>query len=86
MGITQANGRNLEPVNLHSEVFIRFNSPPFHVLKREFIPRVAAKWRKEFHRRGKKTSWLKLDEFSHSLESFRRREVKSHIPINMFKC
>ena len=43
MGISMANGRNLMPVNLHKEVFIRFNLPPSHGLKKTFIPKVAEK-------------------------------------------
>ena len=63
MGIALANGRNLEPPNLNKEVFIRFNSPPFHILQRKFIPKVAARWskKKDFFRKGKKRSGLKLD-------------------------
>ena len=95
MGIAVANGRNLEPANLNKEVFIRFNSPPLHILKEQFIPMAAAKWREtmkkehselEFYRRGKKKSGLKMDEVSHNLESFRQREEeKSHIPVELFK-
>jgi hypothetical protein len=90
MGIAVANGRNLEPANLNKEVFIRFNSPPLHILKQQFVPMVAAKWREtmklEFYRKGKKRSGLKTDELSHSLESFRsREEEKSHIPVELFK-
>ena len=89
MGIALANGRNLEAPNLDKEVFVRFNSPPFHILKKEFIPRVAAKWRKnrDFFRSGQKRSGMQINEWSHSIESFRRREEeKSHIPISLFKC
>ena len=76
------------------EVLIRFNSPPLHILKEQFIPMAAAKWREtmkkehselEFYRRGKKKSGLKMDELSHSLESFRQREEeKYHIPVELF--
>ncbi len=32
MGISVANRRNLMPVYLHKEVFIRYNLPPFNIL------------------------------------------------------
>ena len=74
MGIALANGRNLEPPNLNKEVYIRFNSPPFHILQRKFIPAVAARWKrqKEFSRRCKKKSGLRLYHLSYTLESFRK--------------
>ena len=89
MGIALANGRNLEPPNLNKEVFIRFNSPPFHILQRKFIPKVAARWskKKDFFRKGKKRSGLKLEHLSHTLESFRtREEERSHTPVTLFDC
>ena len=72
MGIALANGRNLEPPNLNKEVYIRFNSPPLHILQRKFIPAVAARWKrqKEFSRRCKKKSGLRLDHLSHTLEGW----------------
>jgi hypothetical protein len=92
MGISIANGRNLMPVYLHKEVFIRYNLPPFHVLKEKFIPSVARIWRmrsasgKEFFRKHPKTSGLKIDELSHSIEAFRKKEIeKSHFPVSLFR-
>ena len=88
MGIALANGRNLEPPNLNKEVYIRFNSPPFHILQKKFIPTVAARWKKqkEFYRRFKKKSGLRLYHLSHTMESFRKREEeRSHIPVKLFK-
>lgn len=91
MGISVANGRNLMPLYLHKEVFIRYNLPPFHVLKDKFIPKVAETWRKRnvsekgFFRKLPKRSGLQLSEVSHSLEAFRKaEEERSHFPVDLF--
>ena len=89
MGTAMSNGRNLMPIYLHKEVFIRFNLPPFHTLKSSFIPQVADTWRKRngksFFRRYQKRSGMKLNEVSHTLQSFRERErAKSHFPVSLF--
>ena len=91
MGISIANGRNLMPIYLHKEVFIRYNLPPFHILKQKFIPTVAETWRgrslsgKDFFRKKPKASGLKMSELSHSLEAFRKKESEnSHFPVDLF--
>jgi hypothetical protein len=79
------------PIYLHKEVFIRYNLPPFHILKQKFIPTVAETWRgrslsgKDFFRKKPKASGLKMSELSHSLEAFRKKESEnSHFPVDLF--
>lgn len=45
MNMQLSKGRNLRPTNLDKEVFCRFNLPPFHTLKKSFIPAISEKWR-----------------------------------------
>ena len=90
MGIATANGRNLRPANLEKEVFIRFNLPPFHILKKKFIPLVAKKWREEkqktFHRKHEKKVKAIALGISASLHNFRKNEeMCSHSPIEFFQ-
>lgn len=92
MGISVANGRNLMPTYLHKEVFIRYNLPPFHILRENFIPKVAKTWRsrnaagKNFFRKHPKRSGFQINEVSHSLEAFRKaEEERSHFPVDLFR-
>ena len=70
MGIPLANGRNLMPSDLNKEdFFFWYNSPPYHILVKDFIPKVAPRWRKlkdhDMFRKGKKRSGLKMNELGH---------------------
>ena len=88
MGTALSRSRIQMAVNMNKEVFIRFNLPPYHMLKKEFIPEVAKKWRgnKEFFRKYPKKSGLKMDELSASIESHRQRQTKkSHFPVDLFQ-
>ena len=64
MGLSVARSRHLRPENLHQEIFLKFNLPPFHILKQSgFIAKIAEHWRNtgEFSlfRKYKKKSGLK---------------------------
>ena len=85
MAISVSNGRNLQPINLRKEVFLRFNLPPIHHLEK-FTSELAKQWRvnkTNMYRKGKKRSGLKLDEISSTIENYRkRREEKSYTPVD----
>ena len=81
-----SNGRNLNPVNVNKEVFLRFNLPPFHILKERFIPSVAEEWRrtnKNVYRKHENKTKIAVKGVSSSLHSFRKKEKeRSHIPFD----
>ena len=44
MVLAFSSGRSLHPPNLNKDIFIRYNSPPFHILHQKFIPNVTKRW------------------------------------------
>ena len=81
MKIATGKGRNLEPINFSKEIFLCFNLPPLHILKRTFIPELAREFskKKQFFRKCANTfpsyqAKLKFINVSSSLGNFRKRE------------
>ena len=75
VAISVSNGRNLQPINLGKEVFLRFNLPPMHHLEK-FTSELAKQWRvnkTNMYRKGKKRSGLKLHEISFTIENYRKK-------------
>ena len=91
MNISVSRNRNLNSLYLQKEVYLKFNLPPFHILKENgYISQVAKIWRdkipgdKKFYRRykSKKASGLQFDSLSSSLDSFRKKECENcHFPL-----
>ena len=85
MAISVSNGRNLQPINLRKEVFLRFNLPPMHHLEK-LTSELAKQWRvnkTNMYRKGKKRSGLKLNEISSTIENYqKRKEEKSYTLVD----
>ena len=90
MVLAKARFRNSEPVNYAKEVFLRFNLPPLHVLKFNFVPSIVEKLlsEKEFHRKLEESRWQgkwKFPNVSASVGNFRvLEEESSRLPIEEF--
>ena len=90
MCIHHGRGRNLHPVNLNKELFLRFNLPPMHILKKSIIPAIVREKleceHKEFMSQHSRKDQLKFGYLSATIGNFRQSEEKnSHIPLSMFK-
>ena len=89
MNLQIGSGRNLHPVNLNKELFLRFNLGPLHVIKVNLIPQVVKEKvdneRKEFFTKTTQKSLLKYDCLSASVGNFRKKEEESsHLPVSIF--
>jgi len=93
MKISTGKNRNLEPINFSKEIYLCFNLPPLHVLKKSFIPEVVGELRKNkrFFRETAKgaasyLAKLKYKDASSSLGNFRtKEELKCRLPLEFFK-
>ena len=78
--MASGTGRVLYPEYYAMEIYLRFNLPPLHILKQNFIPEMvqSALARKEYPRRGDKIERqqrkLKYASISASIGNFRNRE------------
>ena len=93
MNIVQGKCRNIHPINFSKEIFLRYNLPPLHILKKKIIPEIvnflAGEKGKEFIRRGDGFDQQKrkftYQATSASLGNFRKNEeTVSHLPVSMF--
>ena len=92
MKIATGKGRNLEPLNFSKEIFLTFNLPPLHILKKKFIPEIAAELsrKKLFFRKCANTfpsyqAKLKFTDLSASLGNYRaREETNCRLPVELF--
>ena len=93
MALAFATGRSLHPPNLYKEVFIRFNSAPFHILQKKFIPKVTKRWidqgLKTFKRKGdgdhRQMRKLKHTSVSATIGNHRAKEEKiTMLPLHLF--
>ena len=68
MNIQLGSGRNLHPVNMNKEMFLRFNLAPLHVLKSSLIPEVVKdkieNERKTYFNKTNQKSMLKYESLS----------------------
>ena len=90
MNIQLGSGRNLHPVNMNKEMFLRFNLAPLHVLKSSLIPEVAKdkieNERKTYFNKTNQKSMLKYESLSASIGNFRKAaEERSCLPANVFE-
>ena len=88
-----SSGRGLHPPNLNKEICIRYNSPPLHILKEKFIPKVTRIWieqeKKEFTRQGeedkRQNRKFKFKSVSASIGNQRKKEeAHSMLPLSLF--
>ena len=82
MKVHEGKGRNLHLVNFSKEIFLKFNLPPLHIMKKKIIPEVAPNliWNET------KARPLKFDELSASNGNFRKSEEDNcHLPISNFQ-
>ena len=93
MNIAQGKCRNIHPINFSKEIFLRYNLPPLHILKKKIIPEIvnflAGEKGKEFIRRGdgfdRQKRKFTYHATSASLGNFRKNEeTVSHLPVSMF--
>ena len=90
MNIQLGSGRNLHPVNMNKEMFLRFNLAPLHVLKSLLIPEVVKdkieNERKTYFNKTNQKSMLKYESLSASIGNFRKdAEERSHLPATLFE-
>ena len=93
MKISTGKNRNLEPINLSKEIYLCFNLPPLHILKKTFIPELVKKlrknrsfFRKTVHSRQSWVNKLKFVESSATLGNFRKKEeMRSKLPLEWFQ-
>ena len=92
MGISVSRSRNILPLNLHKEVFLLFNLPPYPVLQEKgFVKEIAEKWsntitneKSKFFRLHDKRSGLKLSHLSSSIETYRKKcAMSGHFPSDL---
>ena len=87
MNIQIGTGRNLHPVNMNKEMFLRFNLAPLHVLKKALIPEVVEEKikneKKIFFNKTNRRDLLKYESVSSSIGNFRKEE-RSHLPTSIF--
>ena len=88
-----ATGRSLHPPNLNKEVFIRYNSAPFHILQKKFIPNITKRWvgqgLKKFTRKAdgdsRQMRKLKHTSVSAAIGNHRaKEEKKAMLPFYLF--
>ena len=93
MALAFSSGRSLHPPNLNKEVFIRYNSPPLHILHKKFIPKVTKRWidqgMKKFQRKGNEDNRqfrkFKYKTLSASIDNQRNKEEnKTMLPLHLF--
>ena len=89
MNIQIGTGRNLHPVNMNKEMFLRFNLAPLHVLKKALIPEVVEEKikneKKIFFNKTTRRDLLKYESVSSSIGNFRKEEEeRSHLPTIIF--
>ena len=81
-------GRNVHPVNFNKELFLKFNLPPLHVMKKTLIPLVVEEKieveMKDYVTRTTRKEKLKFISWSSSVGNYRLKEEASHLPIGMF--
>ena len=75
MALAFSTGRSLHPPNLNKEVFIRYSSPPHHILHNKFIPKVTKLWVDQ----GLKNFKRKEDEDKRQLRKFKHTSVSASI-------
>ena len=83
-------GRNVHPVNFNKEIFLHFNLPPLHIMKKNLIPKVVKYKveieRKKFVSKTQRKSKLKFGVLSSSVGNFRVKEEEAlHLPLALFK-
>ena len=87
MKIHGGRGRNMHPVNFAKEIYLNFNLPPLHIMKKKVIPDVAKELvvteKKEYYTKSADRK-LKFFSMSSTLGNFRNNEEeKSHIPLSI---
>ena len=88
MSATVNSSRNLTPFYLNKEIFIRFNSPPLHVLAQHIIPELAEEMisidKMEFLSKTSHRSVFK-DKGS-TVGNYRKKaEESQHLPMSYFE-
>ena len=89
MKIHHGRCRNVHPVNFNKELFLRFNLPPLHVMKKRLIPDVVQvklqEEKKMFVSKTARKGMLKFGNLSSSVGNFRvKEEEASHLPLSLF--
>lgn len=87
MKIHGGKGRNLHPVNFAKEIYLNFNLPPLHIMKKQLIPTVAKELveteKREYYTKSADRK-LKFSHLSSSIGNFRNNEEKnSHLPLSI---
>ena len=93
MNIHHGRGRNVHPVNFNKEIFLQFNLPPLHIMKKQLIPEVVQikllNERKKYVSQTDK-KWitkLKFGKLSSTVGNFREREEEAaHLPVSIFNA
>ena len=77
MNIHHGRGRNVHPVNFNKEIYLQFNLPPLHIMKKKMIPEVVThkmnSERKKYLSETQRKSKLKFETLSSSIGNFRVR-------------
>ena len=89
MNIHHGRGRNVHPVNFNKEIYLQFNLPPLHIMKKKLIPEIVKYKldieRKNFLSKTMRKSMLKFGTLSSTVGNFRAKEEEaSHLPASLF--
>ena len=90
MNIITGKNRVMNDANFSRELFLKFNSPPPHVLMKKIIPKIVDELCQElrYSRSGDKTrhaNFLKFRDLSASIGNYRDKvESSAHIPFKYF--